>query len=421
MLRNIWLVLKHDVGVILRQRSFWLVTILLPLFFVGVQGYALLQDSEIGAAFSGGEADEGETAVAGPTTIGLVDESGLLVDAPADMPPLFVPYLDRETALADLSNNEVAQVVVIHPDYLETGQVTAYDQNFQIMQDDAISVAFGGSGWALQYLIDYNLVEDKDTLRLLSNPVPAQLATTHTLAPESDAPDGESKAMAGLIASLMPYIFYFLLIMGSSYMLRSVVAEKENRTVEVLLLSLPPRQLMLGKILAMSVVLLVQVAIWVGGGMLIVDRGASLFNLGNFTFPPGFIIWALLFLTLGYLLFAALMAAAGAVATNTREGGQMTWLLVIPLLPTLMFGSLFVEEPNSPLVVGLSLFPLSSPSAMLTRIAVAPVPLWQILLSVGLLAATTYGVISLAARFFQSGNLLSSTAFSWKRFASAWR
>ena len=84
--------------------------------------------------------------------------------------------------------------------------------------------------------------------------------------------------------------------MGSSYLLRSVVSEKENRTVEVLLLSLDPRQLMFGKILAMSVVLIVQLLIWGATSFLILDRGAALLQVSQFTFPPGFFFWAVIIL-----------------------------------------------------------------------------------------------------------------------------
>jgi ABC-2 type transport system permease protein len=73
------------------------------------------------------------------------------------------------------------------------------------------------------------------------------------------------------------------------------------------------------------------------------------------------------------------------------------------------------------MILALSLFPLSAPSAMVTRLAVAPVPLWQILVSLGGLAVTTYVFVSLAARFFRAGNLLSSESFSWKRLATGWR
>jgi ABC-2 type transport system permease protein len=219
----------------------------------------------------------------------------------------------------------------------------------------------------------------------------------------------------------VPYIFYFLLVMGASYLMRAVVAEKENRTAEVLLVSLDPKQLMLGKVLAMSLIVLLQVSIWVGGGALALNRGADLLKITRYQFPPGFVVWALLFLVLGFLLFASVMAAAGAIATSAREGNQAIWLLVLPLIPVLMFGPVLIESPNSPLVLLLSLFPFSSPAAMVTRLAVQPVPLWQILVSLALLAGTTYAAIVVGARFFRSGNLISAESFSWKRFLAGWR
>jgi len=227
--------------------------------------------------------------------------------------------------------------------------------------------------------------------------------------------------LAELVATVMPYMYYFLLVMGASYLMQSVVAEKENRTAEVLLLSLDPRRLLVGKMLAMSVVMWLQVVVWVGGGVLILDRAAGLMSLTRFTFPPGFLAWALLFLVLGYVMFASVMAAAGAIAPNAREGGQVVWLLVVPLMPTLMFGRTFAQEPNGTLSVVLSLFPLSAPSAMVTRLAVAQVPLWQILASLVGLSLTAYLFIVLAGRFFRAGNLLSHDSFNWRRLATAWR
>jgi ABC-2 type transport system permease protein len=224
-----------------------------------------------------------------------------------------------------------------------------------------------------------------------------------------------------LVAGVLPYIFYFLLLMGGSYCLRSVAAEKENRTAEVLLLSVDPRGMMVGKLLAGTIVLVIQLVVWLGGGFLLMNRGADLLNLASFQFPSGFLIWAGLYLVLGYLLFASIMSAAGAIAPNAREGNQVIWILVLPLMPTLMFGRLFAEDPDSAFALILSLFPLSAPSAMVTRLAVGEVPLWQLVLGLAGLAATAYLFIVLSARFFRAGNLLSDASFNWRRFATAWR
>ena len=178
---------------------------------------------------------------------------------------------------------------------------------------------------------------------------------------------------------------------------------------------------MIGKILAMSVVMLIQLGVWAVGGFLILDRGADLMQVASFSFPQGFWIWASIFLILGYLLYASVMAAAGAIAPNAREGNQVIWLLIIPLMPTLMFGRVFLEEPHGTLSVALSLFPLSAPSAMVTRLAVSQVPLWQVLISLAGLALTTYLFVILSSRFFRADNLISQESFNWRRLATGWR
>ncbi|MGC9334236.1 MAG: ABC transporter permease, partial [Anaerolineae bacterium] len=85
------------------------------------------------------------------------------------------------------------------------------------------------------------------------------------------------------------------------------------------------------------------------------------------------------------------------------------------------FAQAFVDEPHGTLSLVLSLFPFSAPSAMVTRLAVATVPWWQVLLSLGGVAVTAYVFVVLAGRFFRAGNLLSQQAFSWRRMLTAWR
>jgi len=421
-MRTIWQVIKHDVVATLRERSFWLLTLLMPALLIGLQAYSAVQDSSSGGTDYDPTKEAEQNAPEAMPSIGLVDEAGLIASMPAGFPSdLFVLFADQAGARAALDKGEVGQYLYVPADYVTTGQVSVYTKEFQIMGGQSEGLAFDSANdWVLAYLLDYNLTGDRQLAAALRNPTPANLARPHDISPPA-AGNAETKALAGLVSRIVPYIFYFLLIMASSYLMRSVVAEKENRTAEVLLLSLNPRDLMVGKILAMSLIVLVQLVFWVGGGVLILNKGADLLKVASFSFPPGFFLWAVLFLILGYLLFASIMAAGGAISSNSRETGAMTFLLIIPLMPTLMFGMLFAEEPNNPLVVGLSLFPFSAPSAMVTRLAVAPVPWWQLLISLVGLAVTTYLFVLLAARFFQAGNLLSSASFSWRRLATGWR
>ncbi|MGD8464903.1 MAG: ABC transporter permease [Anaerolineae bacterium] len=424
-MRKIWQVIKHDVGVTFRQWSFWILTLLMPVFLILVNAYYIVQESDLGSATSNESTEGTNTSDAGlVTAVGLVDKAGIITEIPPDLPSgAFIPFSDEASARSALEDGEIAQYVRIPADYVSTGQVTVYDQDFHILQSGRdMGVAFGSENqWMLPYLIDYNLVSDRQVLAALGNPVPGNRAEYHALRPPAESTGAERQDLAEVVASAMPYLFYFLLVMGSQYLMRSVVAEKENRTVEVLLLSLDPREMMAGKLAAMSLVTLVQVGVWVGGGLLILNKGAELLSVAQYDFPPGFLVWATLFLILGFLLFASIMAAIGAISPNAREAGQTIWILILPLMPTLMFARLFLEEPDGTFAVVMSLFPLSAPSAMVTRLAVAPVPLWQTLASLAGLALTTYLFLMVAARFFRPGNLLSSEAFNWRRLVTGWR
>jgi ABC-2 type transport system permease protein len=410
-MRRLLLVAKHDVKMTLRQRSFWIMTLIMPVILVAsnVAGFAGDESGEDGAL-------AGLQGLTEPTTFGLVDEAGLIDQVPAELEGLLVRYVDVEAARAGLEAGEVDQYAVLPPDYLATGQIDVYGEEVQVLGGGAGATA----GAVVPYLVALNLTGDAVVAAALNNPTPGSLAERHDLAPAAQD-GGNNRAVAELVAQIVPLMYYFLLLMGSNYLMRSVVAEKENRTVEMLLLSVEPRQMMVGKIIGASVVTLIQVVAWLGSGMLILSRGAQVMDLASYAFPPGFIVWAVLFLVLGFLLFGSVMAAAGAMANSVREGGQMTVLLIVPLMPTLLFAQAFLDEPHGPLSTALSLFPFSAPSAMVTRMAVAQVPLWQILVSLAGLAVTAYLFVALAGRFFQSGNLLSSQAFHWRRLLTGWR
>ncbi|MEA3309050.1 MAG: ABC transporter permease, partial [Chloroflexota bacterium] len=223
---------------------------------------------------------------------------------------------------------------------------------------------------------------------------------------------------------IVPYavliIFFLVITMSSSFMLHSVTAEKENRIVEVLLLSLRPRELMLGKILGLGVVALLQITIWLGGSLLTV-RHRGLFKLASdipINLPPGFIGWAGCYFLLGYLLFASALGALGALAPNAREGNQFTFIVLLPLMIPLWLQTTFNQAPHGGLATFFSIFPLTSPVSMMARLAVVNVPRWQILTSLGLLLVTTYGLVLLAAHFFRADTLLSNASLNWQRLKS---
>jgi ABC-2 type transport system permease protein len=415
---TIWLVIRHEIRTTLRKRSFWIMTVVFPLVIVGGQVFTTVRFADGGQ----GAEPEDQEAVQGPS-VGLVDRADLIREVPDAVPEgVFIPYESEEAARQALDAGDVDQYVVIPSDYLSSGEVLIYDTEFQLFGGTNRSVAPNGLGhWMLQLLLTHNLVGEWQLTNALFNPTPSHLANHHQLRPPDESQAAEAQLAATLIAQVLPFLFFFVLVSGSGYLLQSVTAEKESRTAEVLLLSLSPRGLMMGKLLGLGVVIFLQLGVWFGSGALLLTRGAASLNLSELALSPTLFVWAGLYLVFGFLLFGSVMAAGGAIAPNAREGGQLTWILVLPLMPTLMFASEFAASPNGTLATVLSFIPFSAPSAMVTRLAVTDVPLWQPLLSLAGLAVTSYAFTMLAARFFRADNLLSGAGFSWGRFAQAWR
>ena len=410
-MRNIFIVIQHEFRTILQKKSFWIMTFIFPVLIIGFNVGAQLvaarstseEDLEALIAKFGG--------AAAPNAIAYVDEAALLQTLPPDAGPEFLQaYPDVETAKAALMAEEIDQYFIIPADYLENGKVIVITREFQplnVPNDELIS-----------YAIAYNLTGDRDIAATLIHP--ARTIIPKALAPETQ--NDASNPLTFFVPFATMFIFFFLISMSSGYMLQSVANEKENRTVEVLLVSLRPRDLMLGKVIGLSAIALIQVVVWMGGGFLVLQRGQTMLAaFGNYSLPPGFLIWAILFFALGYILYASLMGAIGALSPSAREAGQYTFIVMLPLLLPLWLNFAFIQDSNGTLATALSLFPLTAPTSMMTRIAAGGVPTWQIILSLVGLAITTYVLVLFSARFFRADTLLSTSTFHWKRLVTELR
>jgi ABC-2 type transport system permease protein len=408
-MRIIFLVIKHEILTTLGKRSFWIMTFIFPAFIlllnVGTQFMVRSAVEEVGGFMPG------ETGDTPARAIGFVDHAAILTDIPVEIPEdLLLSYPDESAAQSALESGEIGSYYLIPPDYIATGEVLVISADFR---------PFGeGTDGLIEYLIAYNLLGDPAAAVAAVNPV-ASIEQV-SLAPQA-APDA-TNPLTFFVPFATMFIFFFLITMSSGFMLQSVSKEKENRTVEVLLVSLRPRDLMLGKILGLSIVALFQMAIWFGGALLVLNRSQQVLETAAaFSLPAGFVAWGLLYFIFGYLLYASLMGAIGAIAPSAREGGSLTFLVLFPLMIPLWLNSALTQSPHGALATFLSLFPLTAPPSMMTRLSTGAVPAWQPLVGIVLLAGTTYLVVLLAARFFRADTLLSSAAVDFKRLGAEFR
>lgn len=203
-------------------------------------------------------------------------------------------------------------------------------------------------------------------------------------------------------------LLYTNLILYGSALARSLIEEKMNRVIEVLLSSVTPFQLMAGKIIGIGSVGLAQFVIWVTAALGISAFRGRLGGEESFNaVEPQTLAFFLLYFVLGYFLYAALFCIVGAMCTTEQEAQQAQQPVVILIVIPFAIAFLIVQQPASTLARVMSHVPFFSPIVMFMRINILPPPALEIFLNVAVILATTAGVVWAAARVFRVGILMT--------------
>jgi len=205
-----------------------------------------------------------------------------------------------------------------------------------------------------------------------------------------------------IVPGVLVALMFMIVMLSSTPGMQGVVEEKMQRIAEVLLGSLPPFCLMIGKLLGLMGVSLTIAAVYLGGGL----WAAKQFNILEFLSAP-VLVWYLIFQVLAVFMYGSIFLAIGSAATDIKETQTLVMpVMLIACIPMFILGTA-LEDPNHPLVIAASFFPPSTPMLMMARIAISPgPPLWQSLLSVVLVLAVTIGCVYAAGRIFRVGILM---------------
>jgi ABC-2 type transport system permease protein len=218
-----------------------------------------------------------------------------------------------------------------------------------------------------------------------------------------------------VMAVTLILILYMMVIMYGSHTLTAVIEEKSSRIVEVLLASVQPEHLMLGKVLGIGLAGLTQFAVWTGAFLVLSLQGVT---LGSFTLDTTFLTPIILtsfvaFFLLGFFLYATIYAGVGAMCNTVQDSQQFHTPIVMGLVLPMLMLSFVLRSPDSTVSVVLSLVPLFSPVLMFMRICVQTPPLWQILTSWILLALAIWGASRSAGKLFRLGILMHGASPTW--------
>jgi ABC-2 type transport system permease protein len=228
----------------------------------------------------------------------------------------------------------------------------------------------------------------------------------------SEAGSREEAGMAGFfLAYFLFFLLYMVVVLYGQQVMNGVLEEKTSRIVEVLLATVQPIELMVGKLAGIGAAGLTQLVIWLGTLAALsapaVMTAMALAPGGNLPQVSGaLLVHFLILFLLGFALFATLYAAVGAATNNVQEAQQFAGFLVIFLVAPIFFLVPIINDPDSTLAVVLSMIPLFTPLLMMLRIAVKMPPLWQIVTAYLLTAAFVAFLVWVCARIYRVGILM---------------
>jgi ABC-2 type transport system permease protein len=221
---------------------------------------------------------------------------------------------------------------------------------------------------------------------------------------------GESEVGRVMLALILMMFIYITVLLYGVTVMRGVMEEKQSRIVEVLLASVSPFDLMLGKVIGIALVGLTQYAVWAVSGLALsaVAAGGAI-AVAGFDMPKipvSLMIFFITYYLLGYFLYAALYAAIGAMVSSEDDGQQFVLPVTMTFAMSFILSTLALQNPNGLAITILSLIPFFGPSLMFLRIALGAAPAWQIATSIILFVVTIIAVTWIAARIYRVGVLM---------------
>ena len=420
------LIIKREFFAKVRNKSFIVMTFLSPLLFVAIAIFV-------------GYLSAAETTV---KRVAIHDETGLFVkdflaQNSEDAAYQYLDYsqIDNQFLKDSIVNNGYEGLLIIP-------KTTDLEHQIEFVSNASPSISFIENAQAVIAAKITQLNFEKahlDTLAIRKAQANVIINIAKTSGEQGVKGLNEAKiAIGGAFGYL---IMMFIIIYGNMVM-RSVIEEKTNRIVEIIISSVKPFQLMIGKIIGTSLAGILQFSIWVIIGLSLlflasaflgVDVGASanvssgllaqteyagtaqLFIKELWNLPiASILISFMVYFIGGYFLYSSFYAAIGAAVDNQTDSQQFLLPVIMPLILSVYVGFFsVVNDPDSTIAVAFSIFPLTSPIVMLMRIPFG-VPWWQIAISLTLLFATFLGVVWFAAKIYRVGILMYGKKPSWK-------
>jgi ABC-2 type transport system permease protein len=399
-------VMVRELRITLGRKSFAIVGFGIPLL-LGIVTAVLILTNEDKPLVESSSAAFTSTQSSEQTVEGFVDEGNLLQSIPDGIPTGWLTEFSNEALAQEaMDDGKIDGYYIVSPDYESSGDLIYVRPTFSIIGDRA-------NTGTMEWILAANLLGDADLAAEVWQPV----NTTVTSLAAAGAESNEDSWIVELFPTIMTLMLYMAIIMSSSVLVAAITDEKKNRVMEVLLSSVSAGQMITGKLLAVAILGMLLLLAWASVFLFVAVFGGSALNIPlNFSPPIDVLAWAAVFGFLGYAMYGALMAGLGALAPDVKDTRSATFVVLAPLIFAYMMMFFVATEPEGPIAMALSLFPLTSPVSMIGRMSTSDVPIWQSLLAVFLQVAMVILIVRLVIRLFRAQSILSGQPFDTKRF-----
>lgn len=416
--------MNNNIGIIIRReyiervskKSFIITTLLMPII--------MLLLSAAPALIMGLNTSETKAIV-------VIDNSGEIL-------PLIESNATAEFTSTDLSLDTLMKKETVDGILVIEKDIISRPENLRLYTRDAASTELTNN---IENQVE-RIVEQKrikayniDGLTKILKDVQVNVTLPTSRITDTNETTESSNTLSSIMGIGMAFILYMFLMMYGQMVMTSIIEEKNNRVLEIMVSSVKPSHLMMGKIVGVGLVAVTQVILW---GVLLTAISAfvmpamlpdtvmadlsaynagtleaaaastdmelvkALSSLGSVWYIISIFGYMLLFLIGGFLFYAAINAAFGSAVDNIQDAGQLQMFVVIPIIIGLVFGMSVIADPSSPMAMWLSFIPFTSPMVMMARIPF-DIPVWQVVTSLIILYISFIVTVWLAAKIYRVG------------------
>lgn len=412
------IIISREYSERVKKKSFIITTILVPVLMLALSVLPTLI-----IVFAGG----GETK-----TVAVIDDSGLILQNLTDNEE--VRYIAAEGTQEELlSADEIYGLLVIDRNIVKR------PSGVKLLTPNASSLAVENNITSqMEKIIETEKLKsyDIDNLDQILDNVKTSV-TLQTLRTDENGEEGESQsaAISSAIGTLLNFLLYMFLVLYGSLVMNSIIEEKNNRVLEIVVSSIKPTQLLIGKVIGVGLVAVTQIIIWVAivlcittmilpavmpadimnevtalnaGSMDISnssidqDMAIALGMLTNVGYVLELVGYLFLFLVGGFLFYASIFAMIGSAVDNIQDASQLQMLGIVPVIIGLVSSMAVIPNPNGLFAIIMSMIPFTSPMVMMARVPF-DIPAWQIVVSIVLLYLSIFFMVWIAAKIYRIG------------------